>query len=118
MKRALCLLVVAFAAIRPAHAQAPAVRVSDPTSHGGLVLGPGVPTVRIGGLPASVAGDQVLCPQSEVMPPVPHVGGPILAGSATVFIGGRPAARAGDQVLETGAIAILLPGAPTVVIGP
>ena len=39
MKRAVCLLAVSFAAIGSAHAQAPAVRVSDPTSHGGLVLG-------------------------------------------------------------------------------
>jgi uncharacterized Zn-binding protein involved in type VI secretion len=118
MKRAVCLLAVSFGAIGSAHAQAPAVRVSDPTSHGGLVVGPGVPTVRIGGLPAAVVGDQTLCPQSEGTPPVAHGAGSIVTGSATVLIGGRPAARAGGQVLETGATAVLLLGAPTVLIGP
>ncbi|AXH95496.1 hypothetical protein DV701_04545 [Ornithinimicrobium avium] len=30
-----------------------AARVGDPTSHGGVVVGPGVPTVLVGGLPAA-----------------------------------------------------------------
>ena len=51
MKRTiLCLLFLAAAA--SASAQAPAARVTDQTSHGGHIIGPGVPTVLIAGLAA------------------------------------------------------------------
>jgi uncharacterized Zn-binding protein involved in type VI secretion len=90
----------------------PAARITDPTAHPGMITGPGVPTVLIGGLPAAVVGDMHVC----MLPPVagPHPPSPIAMGSATVLIGGRPAARMGD-VSGCGAPIIL--GAPTVSIG-
>ncbi|WP_188506796.1 PAAR domain-containing protein [Parapedobacter pyrenivorans] len=96
----------------------PAARITDmhacpmqtpglpPVPHvGGPIVGPGVPTVLIGGLPASVVGDLCTCvgpPDSVVM------------GSTTVFIGGRPAARQGDSCAHGGSIIL---GLPTVMIG-
>jgi uncharacterized Zn-binding protein involved in type VI secretion len=62
---------------------------------GGPVLGPGVATVTIGGLPAAVVGDSAVC----AGPP-----DTIVAGSATVSIGGKPAARMGDSTAHGGAI--------------
>ncbi|WP_372526842.1 PAAR domain-containing protein [Piscinibacter sp.] len=72
---------------------------------GGPLIGPGVPTVLICKLPASVVGDNAVC-----------VGPPdvIVKGSATVFIGGRPAARLGDATAHGGSIVL---GCPTVMIG-
>ena len=96
----------------------PAARVTDlhtcpmvtpglpPIPHvGGPVIGPGVPNVLIGGLPASVLGDMATC-----------VGPPdvIVKGSATVLIGGRPAARLGDTTAHGGLVAF---GLPTVMMG-
>lgn len=96
----------------------PAARVGDTTVHGGVITGPGVPTVIIGGLPAAVVGDMHTCPQFDG--PKPHVGGPILPpGSLTVIIGGRPAARVTDKATCVGPPdAIAPPGCPTVIIGP
>jgi uncharacterized Zn-binding protein involved in type VI secretion len=62
------------------------------TVTGDTITGPGVPTVLIGGLPASVMGDLVagnVCVGSITM------------GSPTVLIGGRPAARVTCQVTGT-----------------
>jgi uncharacterized Zn-binding protein involved in type VI secretion len=116
MKRSIfCLLLLAAAA--SASAQAQAARVNDLTDHSGIIVGPGVPTVVIGGRPAAVMGDLVQCPMF-VSPGVPHVGGPIMTGSSTVLIGGRPAARVGDMVTENGPPATIIIGAPTVLIGP
>ncbi len=72
---------------------------------GGPISGPCVPTVFIGGLPASVVGDQLVC-----------VGPPdvIVKGSATVLIGGRPSARQGDLTAHGG---VIVAGFPTVQIG-
>jgi uncharacterized Zn-binding protein involved in type VI secretion len=72
---------------------------------GGPVIGPGAPTVLIGGLPAAVMGDSLIC----VGPP-----DSIVKGSATVMIGGVPAARMGDSTAHGGTI---LMGFPTVMIG-
>ncbi|MET3878653.1 PAAR domain-containing protein [Chitinophaga sp. OAE865] len=93
----------------------PAARISDfhtcplfsgPVPHvGGPVVGPGVPTVMIAGIPAAVTGDICTC----VGPP-----DTIVKGSATVMIGGRPAARMGDLTAHGGVIVM---GAPTVIIG-
>lgn len=97
----------------------PAARVTDmhtcpmqtpafpsPIPHaGGPVIGPGVPTVLIGKLPAAVAGDMCVC----AGPP-----DTIVKGSATVLIGGRPAARMGDSTAHGGTVAA---GCPTVQIG-
>lgn len=95
-----------------------AARVLDTTTHGGVITGPGVPTVFIGGLRAAVGtaavpGDLHVCP---IPPPPtgPHPATPISVGSKTVFIGGRPAARVGDL---TGCGASIISGAFNVIIG-
>ena len=72
---------------------------------GGPIIGPGVPTVLIGKLPAAVMGDMATC----VGPP-----DTIIKGSATVFIGGKPATRMGDTTAHGGSIVM---GCPTVIIG-
>lgn len=77
-----------------------------PVPHvGGPDIGPGVPTVLIGKLPASVVGDMLVC-----------VGPPdvVVKGSSTVMIGGRPAARMGDTCAHGGSIIL---GCFTVMIG-
>ena len=73
---------------------APAARVLDPTGHPGMVAGPGVATVLIGGQPAAVQGDLHSC----AFPPTagPHPPSPFSLGSLTVLIGGRGALRMGD----------------------
>lgn len=77
-----------------------------PVPHvGGPIIGPGIPTVLIGGLPAAVAGDMAVC----TGPP-----DTILGGSASVMIGGVPAARMGDTTAHGGTI---VAGCPTVLIG-
>lgn len=89
-----------------------AVRVGDTSNHGGTVVGPGVATVLIGGMPAAVAGDMHVCS----LPPNAHqpTASPFPSGSATVMIGGRPALRTTDACI-CGAIGAV--GAPTVTIG-
>ncbi len=72
---------------------------------GGPIVGPGVPTVMIGGMPASVVGDLATC----VGPP-----DAIAKGSATVMIGKMPAARVGETTAHGGTITL---GCPTVLIG-
>ena len=72
---------------------------------GGPIIGPGVPTVLIGGMPAAVVGDNATC----VGPPAT-----IVKGSATVTIGKKPAARMGDQTAHGG---VIVAGFPTVIIG-
>ncbi|MDJ1467196.1 PAAR domain-containing protein [Cytophagaceae bacterium DM2B3-1] len=72
---------------------------------GGPVMGPGMPTVLIGSMPAAVMGDMCTC----VGPP-----DSIILGSATVLIGGKPAARMGDMTAHGGLIVL---GCPTVLIG-
>ena len=77
-----------------------------PVPHvGGPIIGPGVPTVLIGKLPAAVMGDMATC----VGPP-----DTIIKGSTTVMIGGKPAARMGDTTAHGGGIIM---GCPTVIIG-
>lgn len=97
----------------------PAARVTDfhecpmstpavpaPIPHvGGPILGPGAPTVLIGGLPAARVGDTAVC----VGPP-----DTIVKGSATVYIMGAPAARLGDPTAHGGTILL---GDFTVLIG-
>jgi len=96
----------------------PAARITDmhtcpmqtpgtpPIPHvGGPILGPGVPNVLIGNLPAAVVGDMATC----VGPP-----DSIVKGSATVMIGGKPAARMGDTTAHGGSIVL---GCVNVLIG-
>jgi uncharacterized Zn-binding protein involved in type VI secretion len=79
---------------------------APPIPHvGGPIIGPGEPTVLIGGLPAAKVGDNLVC----VGPP-----DTIVVGSATVMIGGSPAARMGDTTAHGGSIVL---GEPTVMIG-
>lgn len=89
-----------------------AVRVTDTTNHGGTVIGPGVATVLIGGMPAAVLGDNHICS----LPPNAHqpTASPFIQGSSTVMIGGMPAVRVGDTCV-CGAAAVV--GEPTVIIG-
>lgn len=86
-----------------------AARLLDPTSHGGVISGPGVPAVLISGNPASVAGDIHVCPLPE-----PHPPSVFPSGSGTVLIGGRPALRQGDEAVCG---AQIVAGAPTVDLG-
>ena len=72
---------------------------------GGPVVGPCVPTVLIGSMPAATVGDMLVC----VGPP-----DTIVKGSSTVFIGGKPAARIGDNTSHGG---VIVAGYPTVIIG-
>jgi len=92
----------------------PAARVGDMTVTGDAITGPGVPTVLICNMPASVMGDLVAGNACT---------GAITMGSPTVLIGGRPAARVTSQVTGvnpyTGVpvtTAVGPPGAPTVLI--
>ena len=89
----------------------PAARLLDPTAHPGMISGPGVPDVLIGGLPAACVGDLHVC--SFPVPPG-HPPSPIATGSATVLIGARPAARVGDIA---GCGSPIVAGEPTVLIG-
>ncbi len=72
---------------------------------GGPITSPGVPTVLIGGMPASVVGDMCVC----AGPP-----DTVAKGSATVMIGGKPAARMGDSTAHGG---VIVSGCATVIIG-
>jgi uncharacterized Zn-binding protein involved in type VI secretion len=89
-----------------------AARVGDVSNHGGTIVGPGIATVLIGGMPASVVGDMHVC----ALPPSGHqpTASVFPAGSATVLIGGVPALRVSDACI-CGAMAAV--GAPTVIIG-
>jgi uncharacterized Zn-binding protein involved in type VI secretion len=92
----------------------PAARLTDITASGDVITGPGVPTVLIGGLPASVLGDMVSGAACV---------GSITMGSMTVLIGGRPAARMTSQVTGSNPITgvpvatVVAKGAPNVLIG-
>lgn len=93
----------------------PSARIGDmhtcPMSDGSKphIGGPivkGLPSVLIGGAPATRVGDQATC----VGPP-----DTISSGSSSVLIGGQPAARVGDSSAHGGKI--VPPGCPTVLIG-
>jgi uncharacterized Zn-binding protein involved in type VI secretion len=72
---------------------------------GGPIVGPGCPTVLIGGMPAARVGDMLAC----VGPP-----DTIALGSSTVLIGGMPAAQLGSLCAHGGAV---VAGCPVVLIG-
>ena len=73
---------------------------------GGPIVGPGCPTVLIGGFPAARVTDVLTCAGPPDM---------IAMGSETVFIGGLMAARVLDPTVHGGVITL---GWPTVLIGP
>jgi uncharacterized Zn-binding protein involved in type VI secretion len=87
-----------------------AARVGDSSTHGGVVLGPGMPTVLIAGLPAARLGDLHVC----AIPSLAHVPSPFVAGSVTVLLAGVPLLRSGDACVCGASVAV---GAPTVSIG-
>lgn len=72
---------------------------------GGPIVGPGCPTVLIGGMPAACVGDLVTC----AGPP-----DTIVMGSFTVMFGGRPAAQLGSLTAHGGTVVM---GYPMVLIG-
>jgi len=77
-----------------------------PVPHvGGLITGPGCPTVLIGGQTAACVGDACVC----VGPP-----DAIKQGSTSVYIGSRAAARVGDPTEHGG---IITTGFANVMIG-
>lgn len=90
----------------------PAARVTDVSTHGGTIVGPGVPTVLIAGMPAAVVTDMHVC----AIPPIVHqpTASPFPMGSTTVLVGGKPALRVGDTCICGASAAV---GVPTVVIG-
>ena len=78
----------------------------DESPHvGGPIVGPGCPTVLIGGMPAACVGDIVTC----AGPP-----DAIVMGSFTVMFGGRPAAQLGSLTAHGGTVVM---GYPMVLIG-
>lgn len=89
----------------------PAARLTDQTGHPGVISGPGVATVLIGGLPAAVLGDMHTC---AFPPPAVHPPTPLAKGSGTVLVGGRPAARLGDT---SACGAPILTGCTSVIVG-
>jgi uncharacterized Zn-binding protein involved in type VI secretion len=89
----------------------PAARVGDPTAHPGIVTGPGLPTVLVGGQPAAVLGDVHACGFPGA---VPHPPTPIAKGSTMVLVGGRPVARMTDLAACS---APIISGIPPVEIG-
>ena len=91
---------------------AAAARVSDTTTHGGTIVGPGVATVLIGSMPAAVATDSHVC----VLDPTTHqpTVSSFPSGSTTVLIGGLPALRTSDTCICGAGAAV---GSPTVLIG-
>ena len=87
-------------------------RVGDTTNHGGTLVGPGVATVLVGGMPAAVSGDMHVCS----LPPNGHqpTASPFISSNATVLIGGRPVVTTTDSC---GCGAMVVIGAPTVTVG-
>jgi uncharacterized Zn-binding protein involved in type VI secretion len=67
----------------------PAARLGDLTATGDAITGPGVPTVLIENVPASVVGDLVNGAACV---------GAIVTGAFTVLIAGRPAAHVTSSV--------------------
>ncbi len=92
----------------------PAARVQDLTGHpGGVIAGPGVPSVLIGHQAAAVARSTL---HTCAFPPPagPHPPSTFPHGSSSVWIGGSPALRQGDVA---GCGAPITTGCPTVLIG-
>lgn len=73
---------------------AAAARTTDTSTHGGTIIGPGVATVLIGGLPAAVMGDTHQCslPANTHQPTIST----FAAGSTSVLINNRAALRTTD----------------------
>ncbi|WP_062053341.1 PAAR domain-containing protein [Aquimarina longa] len=72
---------------------------------GGIIIGPGVPSVLIGDKSAAVVGDLCICIGAVDT---------VATGVTSVLIGGRPASTIGDLTAHGGSIT---EGNPTVLIG-
>jgi uncharacterized Zn-binding protein involved in type VI secretion len=89
-----------------------ALRVMDQTNQGGMVPGPGIPSVLIGNKPAAVVMDTHIC---SIVANTPHAQvSKFPMGSTTVLIGNKPALRTSD-VCICGAAGMI--GDSTVQIG-
>ncbi len=113
----------------------PAARINDEVVHlpaptgivgvpGGAAMPPvpagspllGVPSVRIGGLPAAVVGSMCVCAMHAELGPANLVVGPKSPPvTGIVLIGGFPAARMGDEIacqaiIGTGALNVFIGG--------
>ena len=86
------------------------VRVGRDSAGGGIVIGPGNPTVLVNGAPISTVSDVIL-----THGPAPHIQPLIATGSKTVFAGGRPISLALSSVVTCGDT--LLPGSTNVIAG-
>lgn len=89
-----------------------AVTVGDSSNHPGIISGPGISSVLIGGYRAAVKGDMHICFRQTRRSRHPATS--ISNGSSSVLIGGQPAARMGDSV-ECGAV--IVSGESSVLIG-
>lgn len=90
----------------------PAARIGDSSATGDTIVGPGNPTVQIGGMPAAVMGDSIAGAACT---------GSIVDGSPTVQIGGVPAARitsncSGVSSGGSASSTVIAKGEPTVTI--
>jgi len=87
----------------------PAARFLDkhvcPVHGGGLIVGPCVLSVWVGGMPVAVKGDKCIClgPPNE-----------IVEGSSSVLAGNKKVARIKDKTKHVGAV---LTGKLTVLVG-
>lgn len=72
---------------------------------GGIIAGPGAPTVLVMNMPASVMGDITVC----VGPP-----GTVVMGSPTVLAMNKPVTRLTSNTAHGGVV--VGPGAPTVLV--
>jgi len=88
------------------------VRVGDSTNHGGTVVGPGVATVLVGGMPVATMGDMHICS----LPPNSHqpTASPFIASNVSVLIAGKPVLTTLDSC-ACGAMAVI--GSATVSVG-
>lgn len=72
-------------------------RVGADLVSGGVITGPGAPTVRVNNLPASLVGDTV-APHGKP----PHTNPVIVSGAATVRMDNRPPTITGRSVASCG----------------
>lgn len=87
-----------------------AARLTDNTSHGGLIRAPGRADVLVNTLRAARVGDQHACPAPL------HEGGPLVRGVRDVRIGGQFASRVTDTAMCHGPMATIVTGSANVLI--
>ncbi|MDN0074153.1 PAAR domain-containing protein [Crenobacter sp. SG2303] len=80
----------------------PAIRLGDPTSHGGSVVSAASSTTLFG-KPVACVGDKVSCPQQG------HSNCTIVEGDSTWLVGGKPVALDGHKTSCGAALISTLP---------